>query len=279
VSILENLEVEGRFFGKYRSRVTDNVDPLGIARLKLDVPAVPGTTELWALPCVPYAGNTDSPVGMHIIPPLGAHVWVEFEGGDPSHPIWTGCYWDEKTEFPNPGDLEADDPPLVKILKTDCSVFTIDDAEENKGSITLEIDAPAVEEKVTLVFDNDGALLTTGISSIAVHPTDGITLKVEETTITLTKDDIQLKSKAIGTTSDNDTTVTATGGLTLKASKAAALQSGTTLGLKAGSSGTLESSAAMTVKGGSGCTVQAGATLDLKGGATVNVKGPMVNLN
>ena len=59
-------------------------------------------------------------------------------------------------------------------------------------SITLEIDAPAVEEKVTLVFDNDGALLKTGISSIAVHPKDGITLKVENTTIVLTKDDITL---------------------------------------------------------------------------------------
>lgn len=279
MSVLDNLEVQGRFFGKYRGRVTDNIDPLGIARIKLDVPAVPGTTELWALPCVPYAGNADSPVGMHIIPPAGAHVWVEFEAGDPSRPIWTGCYWDEDDEFTLPGDLEADDPPLVKTLKTDCAEFTIDDAQENAGSIKLELDAPAVEDKVTLTFDNNGALLETGISSIAVHPTDGITLKVEETTITLTKDDIQLKSKAIGSTSDNDTTVTANAGLTLKATKAAALESGTTLGLKAGSTGTLESSSALTVKAGSAGTIQAGATLDLKGGAAVNVKGPVVNLN
>lgn len=279
MSPLDNLEVEGRFFGKYRGRVTDNIDPLDIARIKLDVPAVPGTAELWALPCVPYAGNTDSPVGMHIIPPLGAHVWVEFEAGDPSHPIWTGCYWDEKDEFPNPSTLEKDDPPLVKILKTDCSVFSIDDAVDKKGSITLEIDAPAVEEKVTLVFDNNGALLETGISSIAVHPKDGITLKVQDTTITLTKDDIQLKSKAIGSTSDKDTTVTANAGLTMKASQAAALQSGTTLDLKAGSSGTLQSSAGLTVKAGAAGTVQAGATLDLKGGGPVSVKGPIVKLN
>ena len=278
MSVLEDLEVQGRFFGKYRGRVTENVDPLGIARLKLDVPAVPGTATLWALPCVPYAGNKDSPVGMHVIPPIGAHVWVEFEAGDPSHPIWVGCYWDEKDEFPTPGDLEADDPPLVKILKTDCSVFTIDDAVDKKGSITLEIEAPAVEEKVTLVLDTNGALLETGISSIAVHPKDGITLKVQDTTVTLTKDDIQLKSKAIGSTSDNDTTITANGGLTMKAGKAAALESGTTLDLKAGSAGTLESSSALTVKGGSAATVQAGGTLDVKG-ATVNVKGSMINLN
>ena len=66
MSVLENLEVEGRFFGKYRGRVTENIDPLGIARIKLNVPAVPGVTELWALPCVPYAGNKDSKVGMHV---------------------------------------------------------------------------------------------------------------------------------------------------------------------------------------------------------------------
>jgi len=276
---LEKLQIEGRFFGKYRGRVTENVDPLGIARIKLDVPAVPGTTELWALPCIPYAGNTDSPVGMHIIPPLGAHVWVEFEAGDPSHPIWTGCYWDEKDEFPIPGEREADTPPLVKILKTDCSEFTIDDAVDSKGSITLEIDAPAVQEKVTLVFDDSGALLTTGISSIAVHPKDGITLKVEDTTIVMTKDDITFKSKAISSTSDQDTTVSAGAGLTMKAGKAAALQSGTTLGLKAGSSGTLESGAALTVKAGSSATVQSAAALDLKGGGTVSVSGPMIKLN
>ncbi len=274
----DKLEIAGRLFGKYRGRVIENIDPLGIARIKLDVPAVPDAEELWAMPCVPYAGFTDSPVGMHIIPPVGAHVWVEFEAGDPSRPIWTGCYWDEKSEFPDPGNLESDNPPLVKILKTDCSVFAIDDAVDKKGSIKLEIDAPAVEEKVTLVFDTNGALLETGISSITVHPKDGITLKVEDTTVILTKDDISLKSKAIKSTSDQDTTVTASGGLTLKASKAAALESGTTLGLKAGSSGTLEASSALTVKGGSSTTVQSGGTLDVKG-SMVNVKGSMINLN
>ncbi len=279
MSELERLQLEGRFFGKYRGRVTDNVDPLGIARIKLDVPAVPGTTALWALPCLPYAGNKDSPVGMHVIPPLGAHVWVEFEGGDPGHPIWTGCYWDEKDEFPIPGERESEDPPLVKILKTDCSELAIDDAVDNKGSITLEIGAPAVEEKVTLVLDNNGALLTTGISSIAVHPKDGITLKVENTTIVMTKDDITLKSKAIASTSDNDTSVSAGAGLTLKAGKAGTLQSGTALDLKAGSSGTLQSGAALTVKAGSSGTLQAGASLDVKGGGTVSVSGPMIKLN
>ena len=36
------------------------------------------------------AGNG---VGFFAIPPKGANVWVEFEGGDPDQPIWSGCFW------------------------------------------------------------------------------------------------------------------------------------------------------------------------------------------
>ena len=32
-------------------------------------------------------------VGFFAMPPTGANVWVEFEGGDPDYPIWTGCFW------------------------------------------------------------------------------------------------------------------------------------------------------------------------------------------
>ena len=47
-------------------------------------------TQSWAYPSVPYAGLQ---TGFYAIPPVGANVWVEFEGGDPDHPIWTGCFW------------------------------------------------------------------------------------------------------------------------------------------------------------------------------------------
>lgn len=33
-------------------------------------------------------------VGMFFVPPEGTNVTIEFEGGDPDHPIWTGCFWD-----------------------------------------------------------------------------------------------------------------------------------------------------------------------------------------
>ena len=49
--------VRGHFFGKYRGTVTDNADQSNRGRLKVRVPAVLGSVESWAMPCVPYAGK------------------------------------------------------------------------------------------------------------------------------------------------------------------------------------------------------------------------------
>lgn len=80
-----------RFYGKYRGIVSINVDPLSLGRLKAMVPEVLGEIpSSWALPCSPYAGTG---CGLFTIPPIGAGVWIEFEAGDVSRPIWTGCWW------------------------------------------------------------------------------------------------------------------------------------------------------------------------------------------
>ena len=34
-----------------------------------------------------------SGVGLFTVPPVGANVWVEFEGGDIDYPILAGCFW------------------------------------------------------------------------------------------------------------------------------------------------------------------------------------------
>lgn len=84
-----------RFYGKYRGIVTVNVDPLKMGRLQALVPDVLGEVpSTWAMPCVPYAGIVSATfAGLYTIPPPGAGVWIEFEAGDTSHPIWSGCYW------------------------------------------------------------------------------------------------------------------------------------------------------------------------------------------
>ena len=72
-----------KLLGKYRGRVEDNADPQGLGRVEVSGPAALGAgARAWALPCVPYA---EPGVGLWMRPPVGADVWVEFEGGDPRH--------------------------------------------------------------------------------------------------------------------------------------------------------------------------------------------------
>ena len=117
------------FYGKYRGTVENNVDPMFLGRIQVSVPAVLGQGSLsWAMPCVPYAG---SGVGFFAIPPNGANVWVEFEGGDPDYPIWSGCFW-------GTGEVPATPAvDLIKILKTDTATLTLDDTP-GAGGITIE---------------------------------------------------------------------------------------------------------------------------------------------
>jgi len=80
-----------RFYGKYRGLVAINVDPLGQGRLKALVPEVLGVVpSSWALPCAPYAGTL---AGLFTVPLPGTGVWIEFEAGDVTRPVWTGCWW------------------------------------------------------------------------------------------------------------------------------------------------------------------------------------------
>jgi uncharacterized protein involved in type VI secretion and phage assembly len=163
-AILDVLErLRSRFFGKYRGSVTD-VEDGGRGRIKAKVPAVLGDQATgWCDPCVPYAGDQ---VGIAFLPEVGSGVWIEFEGGDVSYPIWTGCYWRE-------GELPSDAGPKKKLIQTKAGhqILFDDDAgsvtvtDSNGNTITLDSSGIALkrssgkveitESKVTV---NDGAL-------------------------------------------------------------------------------------------------------------------------
>jgi hypothetical protein len=74
-----------RFFGVYRGIVSNVQDPLSKNRVKVQVPQILANNETqWAWP----VGFVSS------IPKPGQGVWVQFEGGDPSYPIWHGSFTD-----------------------------------------------------------------------------------------------------------------------------------------------------------------------------------------
>lgn len=92
------MATQQKFYGKYRGTVMVNVDPEQRGRITAMVPDVLGLIpSSWAMPCFPIAGKQQ---GTYFIPQIGAGVWIEFENGDPSYPIWTGCFWGAVAEVP-----------------------------------------------------------------------------------------------------------------------------------------------------------------------------------
>jgi len=160
MDVLERLR--HRFFGKYRGTVTD-VDA-GTLRIKAKVPAVFADQSTgWCMPCVPYAGDN---VGMAFLPEVGAGVWIEFEGGDVSYPIWVGCYWRD-------GEMPSDAAPAVKVIVTksghklilDDDASSIKLSDPNNNSITLDSSGLTIQRggnniqiSDSEVNVNDGAL-------------------------------------------------------------------------------------------------------------------------
>ncbi len=97
-----------KYYGLYQGTVVNNIDPLQIGRILVTVPDVGGVVPTtWAMPCVPIAGKQ---MGTFFVPQIGAGVWVQFEGGDPDRPVWTGGWWGDAAEVPSlalagvPGD-------------------------------------------------------------------------------------------------------------------------------------------------------------------------------
>ncbi|HEY4030715.1 MAG TPA: phage baseplate assembly protein V [Caulobacteraceae bacterium] len=123
--VMDLLEkVKSRFYGKYRGVVVD-VDAATM-RVKASVPSVlPLASTGWATACVPYAGPQ---VGFIMLPEVGSGVWIEFEAGDVSFPIWTGCYW--RTD-----EVPSDASATVKTIVTKAGSLAFDD---DAGSITMK---------------------------------------------------------------------------------------------------------------------------------------------
>jgi uncharacterized protein involved in type VI secretion and phage assembly len=87
-----------KYFGKYRGMVMNNIDPMQMGRLMVQVPDISGLIpSTWAMPCFPVTGKQ---MGLWVLPPIGAGVWVEFEQGDPDYPIWTGCFPGSTADVP-----------------------------------------------------------------------------------------------------------------------------------------------------------------------------------
>lgn len=144
-----------KYFGKYRGVVLNNVDPMQMGRLMVQVPdvtgLVPGT---WAMPCVPIAGIQN---GMVALPIIGSGVWIEFEQGDPDYPVWVGCFWGSAADMPA---LSRATPPAVPAITLQTPLLnglTVSDLPGPTGGIMLKSPTGAM-----IIVNDTGIYLSNG---------------------------------------------------------------------------------------------------------------------
>ncbi|MDB5127225.1 phage baseplate assembly protein V [Mucilaginibacter sp.] len=148
----------GPFFGKYRGTVINNLDPDMRGRLLLSVPDVLDLIpSSWAEPCVPLAGPTGPPMGVYMVPPIGAGVWVEFEHGSADRPIWVGCRWGLASDVPPLSKAGLPVSPNIVMQTVGQNSFVISDLPGPTGGIMLKSASGA-----SLIVNDTGIYIQNG---------------------------------------------------------------------------------------------------------------------
>jgi hypothetical protein len=89
-------------------------------------------------------------------------VWIEFEAGDVSRPIWTGCWWGD-------GQLPNQATPPIKVLKTVSGhTITLDD-ESGKIEITDKSGGKIVMTQSSIEIIKGGSNVKLTESSVTVN--------------------------------------------------------------------------------------------------------------
>jgi hypothetical protein len=189
----------GQYFGKYSGIVKDNKDSEKLGKVKVSVPALFPSDELMdARPALPY--------GWFFVPENETQVWVEFEGGDSTLPLWTGVQalngkWAAEIDL---------DPPEKRGLKTKAGhliLFDDKSGEElirivegvHKHEIVLDKDGITVTDGVnshTLKFDSSGVKVSTSGGASVELTSSGITVDAGSGSLTLKGTSITLDASA-----------------------------------------------------------------------------------
>ena len=183
----------GRIYGVVPAVVTNNKDPEGAGRVKVNYPWLSAEDEgYWARVAAPMAGAGR---GVYFLPEVNDEVLVAFEQGDLRFPYVVGALWNGKDTPPVKNDDGKNDVRVIRSRSGHVLRLTDTDGKE-----TIEIVDKS--EKNKLVFD-------TAKNTITIVADKDITLSAPSGTIRIEARKLEIKSTA-------DTAIEADGGLDLK---------------------------------------------------------------
>ena len=165
------------YYGIYRGIVesVEEGDNLGIISVKIPDVFGPNHTVSRVRPCSPFAGDKH---GFVAIPEPGDGVWIQFEAGKTSLPVWIGFWW-ASGEIPEPkGKL------VRSFITTKGNKFVLDD---DADEITL-LHSGGAEMKmtgsdVTITIGNASIEMSSSEIKLAVGPTSSLKITSSEIAI------------------------------------------------------------------------------------------------
>ena len=121
------------------------------------------------MPCLPAAGIQN---GLYTVPPIGAGVWVEFEGGDPDYPVWVGGFWGTGAEVPALARTVPPAVPSITLQTTLGAGLVVSDLPGPTGGIVLKSPAGAsiiVNDTGIYIQNGKGASIVLAGPSVTVN--------------------------------------------------------------------------------------------------------------
>jgi len=185
----------GVYYGLFRATVLERVDPQGMQRIKVNCPMVYGDIPLkelpWAVPRFPSWEDTSGQfggAGQGGVPIIGAPVYIEFEGGDPLHPVWSGGWYPDGLE----GSYRVPDHAIDSKGRPDNYFFT------TPRGTTFQLDDREGDEKILVRLPEGDYFVITKQGLMEACPRYHVNVKTTKLIEIQCDTRVEIKAKTIG---------------------------------------------------------------------------------
>ncbi len=201
-------DVKKKFYGVATARVIDQLDPLMLGRVKVQLPFIDALDlQPWARLAVPFAGMLH---GHYFMPNIGDQVLVAFEHGDTNAPYVLGALWTAMTPPPLQSPL-----PQIRAIRTLVGNQIV--MTEAPPSVTIQ-NAPTPPSALPAPPSPTGPHCTVMLSpaGVVVMSPTMVTVQVAATTVLVTPESITMTASGnVVSLSPAGITISASGALNI----------------------------------------------------------------
>lgn len=178
--LMAPAEADSRFYGVAFAIVTNNKDPDGLGRVKVQLPWMADQAESdWARVVTPMAGAGR---GFYFLPEVDDEVLVAFEHGSPDSPYVLGALWNGKDK---PPESNSDGKNHLRTIKS------------RSGHVIRLTDKDG-EEKIEIIDRSakNSIVISTKDNTITVTADADVTIQSNNGKLKLSGNGVEIASKA-----------------------------------------------------------------------------------